>query len=77
VWFVLNFILIHACMNLMLYIFLCLLTIHEYAYYAVMSLLFMDDAWKKEQLTFVLNWHSHAIIDIQNSMYKFRGSFLF
>jgi hypothetical protein len=27
------FVLIYACMNLMLYVFLCLLTIHVYAFY--------------------------------------------
>jgi hypothetical protein len=37
----------------------------------------MDDAWKKEKLSFVLNWHSHVIIDIQNSLHKFRGAFYF
>jgi hypothetical protein len=33
----------------------------------------MDDAWKKEELSFVQNWHSHAIVNIQNPMHKFRG----
>jgi hypothetical protein len=60
-------------MNLLLYDFLCLLSIHEYAYYVVISLLFMDGAWKKQELSFVQNWHSHAIIDIQNPLHKLRG----
>jgi hypothetical protein len=47
------------------------------AYYVVIYLLFSDDAWKKEKLSFVLNCHSHAFIYIQNSMHKFRGDFLF
>jgi hypothetical protein len=64
-------------MNLNAYVFLCILTIHVYAYYGVISSLFMDDAWNKEKLSFVLNWHSHVFIDIQNSMHKFRWSFLF
>jgi hypothetical protein len=64
-------------MNLMFYVFLCLLSIHVYAYYVVIYLLFMDDACKKEKLSFVLNWHSHAFIDIQNLMHKFRGAFYF
>jgi hypothetical protein len=37
----------HACMNLNAYVFLCLLTIHVYACYVVIYLLFMDYAWKK------------------------------
>jgi hypothetical protein len=37
------------------------------------SLLFMDDAWKKEELSFMHNWRSHAIVDIQNPMHKIRG----
>jgi hypothetical protein len=63
-------------MNLMLYVFLYFLSILVYAYYVVISLLFMDDAWEKRKLSFMLNWHSHVFIDIQNSMHKFRGSFL-
>jgi hypothetical protein len=31
-----------------------LLTIHVYACYVVIYLLFIDDAWKKEKLSFVL-----------------------
>jgi hypothetical protein len=45
----LNFILIHVCMNLNAYVFLCLLSIHVYAYYVVISLLFIYDALKKEK----------------------------
>jgi hypothetical protein len=41
------------------------------------SLLFMDHAWKKEELSFMQNWRSHAIVDIQNPMHNLRGSFLF
>jgi hypothetical protein len=36
-----------------------------YAYFDDIYLSFMDDAWKKEKLSFVQNWHSHAFIDIQ------------
>jgi hypothetical protein len=31
-----------------MYEFLCLLSIHEYAYHVVISLLLMGDAWKKK-----------------------------
>jgi hypothetical protein len=41
-------------MNLNAYVFLCLLSIHVYACYVVIYLLFMYDAWKKEKLPFVL-----------------------
>jgi hypothetical protein len=64
-------------MNLNAYVFLCILTIHVYAYYGVISSLFMDDAWNKEKLSFVLNWHSHVFIDIQNSMPNLGGVFYF
>jgi hypothetical protein len=46
--------LFHACLNLNAYVFLCLFPIHVYACYVVIYLLFMDDAWKKEKLSFVL-----------------------
>jgi hypothetical protein len=38
------FVLIHACMNLNAYVFLCLLSIYMYACYIVIDFLFMDDA---------------------------------
>jgi hypothetical protein len=39
-------------MNLNAYVFLCLLSIHVYAYYVVISLLFIYDALKKEKTLF-------------------------
>jgi hypothetical protein len=41
-------------MNLNAYVFLRLLSTHVYACYVIIYLLFMDDAWKKEKLFFVL-----------------------
>jgi hypothetical protein len=42
-------------MKLIAYVSLCLLSIHLYACYVVIYLLFMDDAWKKKKLPFCAN----------------------
>jgi hypothetical protein len=55
----------------MLYVFLCLLTIHVYACYVVIYLLSME----KVKTPFCAKIGSHAFIDIQNSMPKFKGEF--
>jgi hypothetical protein len=47
-----------------------------YAYYVDIYLLLMDDAWKKGRTPMLCkNWHSHALIDIQNPMHNLRGEF--